>query len=58
MNPSKTESLDNLQWLIKDVLKIVLFKSLGNCKKHNKGNFTLKSNSNKIMCGAILSCFK
>ena len=31
---------------------MVLFKSLGNFKRRNKGNFTLKSNSNKIMlCG-------
>ena len=30
----------------------VLFKSHGNCKRRKKGNFTLKSNSNKIMlCG-------
>ena len=28
---------------------IVLFKSLRNCKRGNKGKFTLKSNSNKIM---------
>ena len=28
---------------------IVLFESLSNCKKHKKGNFTSKSNSNKIM---------
>ena len=33
-------------------LKIELFKSLRNSKKRKKGNFTLKSNSNKIMlCG-------
>ena len=25
------------------------FKSIRNCKRHNKGNFTSKSNSNKIM---------
>ena len=32
--------------------KILLFKSLRNCTRCNKGNFTLKSNSNKIMlCG-------
>ena len=32
--------------------KIVLLKSLINCKRCNKGNFALKSNSNKIMmCG-------
>ena len=32
--------------------KIVLFKSLRNCKRRNKGNFTAKSNSNKIkLCG-------
>ena len=32
--------------------KIVLFKSLRNGKRCNKGNFMLKSNSNKIMlCG-------
>ena len=29
--------------------KTVLFKSLRNCKRRNKGKFTLKSNSNKIM---------
>ena len=28
---------------------IVFFKSLRNCKRRNKGIFTLKSNSNKIM---------
>ena len=33
-------------------LELVLFKSLRNCIRRNKGNFTLKSNSNKIMlCG-------
>ena len=33
-------------------LRIVLFESLRNCKTGNKGNFTLKPNSNKIMlCG-------
>ena len=32
--------------------KIVLFKSLKSCKRRNKGNFMLKSNSNKILlCG-------
>ena len=32
---------------------IVLFKSLRNSKRRNKGNFTLKSNFKKIMlCGA------
>ena len=32
--------------------RIVLFKSLGNSKRRNKGNFTSKSNSNKIkLCG-------
>ena len=31
---------------------IVLFKSFRNCKRCNKGNFTLKPNSNKILlCG-------
>ena len=30
-------------------LKIVLFKSLRNSNKRNKRNFTLKSNSNKVM---------
>ena len=31
---------------------IVLFKSLRNSKRHNKGNFMSKSNSNKIkLCG-------
>jgi hypothetical protein len=29
--------------------RIVLVKSLRNCKRRNKGNFTLKYNSNKIM---------
>ena len=29
--------------------KIVFFMSLRNCKRRNKGNFMLKSNSNKIM---------
>ena len=34
------------------LVKIVLFKSLRNWKRHNKENFALKSNSNKIMfCG-------
>ena len=34
-------------------LEIVLFESLSNCKRRNKGNFTSKSNSNRIMlCGA------
>ena len=28
------------------IMKIVLFKSLGNSKTRNKGNFTSKSNSN------------
>ena len=32
----------------KIVRKIVLFKSIRNSKRRNKGNFTLKSNSNKI----------
>ena len=33
-------------------LKIVLFKSLRTSKRRNKGNFTSKSNSNKIkLCG-------
>ena len=32
--------------------EIVLFKSLRNSKRRNKGNFTSKSNSNKIkLCG-------
>ena len=38
---------------------IVLFKSLRNCKRCNKGNFMLKSNSNKKMLWggwATLSC--
>ena len=31
---------------------IALFESLRNCKRRNKGSFTLKSYSNKIMlCG-------
>ena len=29
--------------------EIVLFKSLRNCERRNKGNFTLKSNLNKVM---------
>ena len=39
---------------------ILLFKSLRNSKKLNKGNFTSKSNSNKIMlCGGWgQHCFK
>ena len=39
--------LGNFKWLL-----IVLFKSLRNSKRRNKGNFTSKSNSNKIkLCG-------
>ena len=42
--------------------EIVLFKWLRNSKRHNKGNFTSKSNLNKIKLGggggATLSCFK
>ena len=35
-----------------EVSKIVLFKSVRNCKRCNKGNLMLKSNSNKIrLCG-------
>ena len=30
------------------ISKIVLFKSIRKCKRRNKGNFTSKSNSNKI----------
>ena len=40
---------------------VLLFKSLKKCKRRNKGNFTLKSNEDKIMLcgwGARLSCFK
>ena len=41
---------------------IVHFKSLRNCKRRNKGYFTLKTNSNKIVFfgsgGGTLSCFK
>ena len=42
---------------------IVLFKSLRNSKRRNKGNFTSKSNSNKIkLCGVggnvIISFFR
>ena len=41
---------------------IVLFKSLRNCNRCNKGNFTFKYNINKMMCvwglGATLYCFK
>ena len=43
------------------VCKTVLFKSLKNCKRRNKGNFTLKSNSNKIKLfggGKQPYCFK
>jgi hypothetical protein len=37
---------------------IVLFESLRNCKRRNKGNFTLKSNSNNIMmCGELNNIF-
>ena len=36
----------------KNILKIVLFKSLKNSKRRNEGNFMSKSNSNKIkLCG-------
>ena len=35
-------------------LKNVLFMSLGNSKRLNKGNFMLKSNSNKIMMCNII----
>ena len=41
-------------------LGIVLFKSIRKCKRRNKGNFTSKSNSNKIMlCGGqhFVLCF-
>ena len=31
------------------MLNIVLLKSLRNCERRNKGNFTLESNLNKIM---------
>ena len=42
----------NKFWLNHDPIWIVLFKSLRNCKRLKKGNFTLKSNSNKIkLCG-------
>ena len=39
---------------------IVLFKSLKNSKRRNKGNFTSKSNSNqdKVVWGATFSGFK
>ena len=37
-----------------DKAVIVPFKVLKNCKRRNKGNFTLKFNSNKIMlCGGV-----
>ena len=42
----------------------VIFKSIRNGKRRNKGNFTSKSNSNKIKFsggggpGATLYCFK
>ena len=32
-------------------IQIVLFKSIRNSKRRNKGNFTSKSNSNKIKLG-------
>ena len=39
-------------------LPVVLFKSLRKCKRHNKGNFALKSNSNKrMLCGGEGQCF-
>ena len=38
----------NYKYVVKDVT-IVLFKSLRNCKRRNKGNFMSKSNANKIM---------
>jgi hypothetical protein len=52
-------TLRRLLWSINSVInlkdnvhKLVLFKSLRNCKRHNNRNFTLKSNSNKIkLCG-------
>ena len=34
-------------------IKILLFKSLINCKRRNKVNFTLKFNSNKIMLSTL-----
>ena len=52
---NKIYSLENFKRnfrgpVIKEVLiSIILFKSLRNCKSHKKENFTLKSNSNKIM---------
>ena len=34
--------------------KLVLLKSLRNCKRRNKGNFVLNSNSNKkMLCGSV-----
>ena len=43
------------KFLKKEILldqEIVLFESLGNFKRRKKGNFTSKSNSNKILlCG-------
>ena len=47
--PSRRKSLA----LNMKVAEIVPFKSHTICKRRNKGNLTLKSNSNKIMlCGA------
>ena len=43
---SEGNSFRSYLWII---LRIVLFKSLRNCERRNKGKFTLKSNSNKIM---------
>ena len=37
---------NNYNLLLKN---IVLFKSIRNCKRRNKGNFTLKFNLNKII---------
>ena len=33
----------------KNIIMIILFKLHRNCKRHNKENFMLKSNSNKLM---------
>ena len=44
---------------ISNRLKKYYFKSLRNCKRRNKGNFTLKSNSNQIMlCGGGGNIFR
>ena len=55
----RIEKLKNTQNLA--TYQIVHFNSLRNSKRHNKGNFKSKSNSNEIkLCGGVgatLSCF-